>query len=164
MEVLENIEALARIGAGEIESLTRAATDATFYGIPLTEEQIAANRRPTAISTEQCNDAARSADRYFAAAFLDGRFAGYVISTCHAPDSRELDWLMVHPDFHGTPISAALMDAGMTWLGCDKPMWLNVLQHNRRAIHFYERFGFVIDPDARTAHLVPHYIMRRAAA
>jgi GNAT superfamily N-acetyltransferase len=87
-----------------------------------------------------------------------------VISTCHTPDSRELDWLMVHPNFHGTPVSRVLMEAGMDWLGRDRPMWLNVLQHNARAIRFYERFGFAIDPDARTAHLVPHFIMRRPAA
>ncbi|HEY1146594.1 MAG TPA: hypothetical protein VGE84_09680 [Allosphingosinicella sp.] len=32
-----------------------------------------------------------------------------------------------------------------------------------RAIRFYWRFGFEIDPDARTDHVVPHAIMRRPA-
>lgn len=162
MELLSDRQALARIGAGEIEQLTRAATDATFYGAPLSDDQFAANRRIVAISTETCEAAARSETQHFAAAFVDGRFAGYVIGTRHAANGNELDWLMVHPDFHGSPVSAALMDAGMDWLGRDAPMWLTVIQHNARAIRFYEKFGFRVDHDARTAHIVPHYIMRRA--
>jgi GNAT superfamily N-acetyltransferase len=164
MELLTDSQALARIAAGEIEALTRAATGATFYGPPLTDAQIGANERVVQISMSTCETAARSEAQHFAAAFVDGRFAGYVIGTLHAPESRELDWLMVHPDFHGTPVSAALMHAVMDWLRRDRPMWLSVIQFNRRAIRFYEKFGFAVDPEARTAHVVPHYIMRRPAS
>jgi len=55
------------------------------------------------------------------------------------------------------------MKAGLDWLGRDNPIWLTVIAHNKRAIRFYEKFGFAIDPDARTTHLVPHCIMRRPA-
>jgi len=162
MELLANQQAITRLRAGDIEALTRAATDATFYGAPLTEEQIAANERVVSIATPTCESAALSDAQQFIAAFVSGRFAGYVVATLHTPESRELDWLMVHSDFHGTPVSAALVNAGMDWLGRDKPMWLNVIQFNGRAIRFYEKFGFTIDPDARTGHAIPHYIMRRA--
>lgn len=162
MDLLTDADALARIGAGEIEALTRGATYVTFYGAPLSHDQLAANRRIAAISTATCEEAVQSEAQVFVAAFLEGRFAGYVVGTRHAGLGNELDWLMVHPDFHGTKVSAALMDAGMDWLGRDAPMWLTVIQHNTRAIRFYEKFGFAIDRDAKTSHVVPHYIMRRA--
>ena len=56
------------------------------------------------------------------------------------------------------------MEAGIGWLGADRPLWLNVIRHNERAIRFYRRFGFEIDPQAVTDHVVPHAIMRRAPA
>ena len=74
----------------------------------------------------------------------------------------ELDWLMVHPDFHGTDIAASLMRRGIDWLGEVNPILLNVIRHNERAIRFYRRFGFEVDSSATTAHIVPHFIMRRA--
>ena len=163
MELLHDEQALARGLARDIEQLTRAATAVTFYGAPLTDAQLAANARVVDISTPTCEAAAASANQHFTAAFIDNRLAGYVIGTRHGPGDHELDWLMVHPDFHGAPVSGALMNVGMDWLGRDRPMWLTVIQHNRRAIRFYEKFGFAIDPDARTSHVVPHYVMRRPA-
>ena len=115
------------------------------------------------ISAETALGAVSNDHQYFAAAFLDRRFAGYVISTIHSPESRELDWLMVDPAFHGTGVADALMRSGVDWLGRDRPMWLNVLQHNHRAISFYKRHGFEVDPNARTEHLIPHFVMRRPA-
>lgn len=154
--------ALNRLAPDAIANLTQAATEATFYRDDLTPEQLAANRRIIDISTSCCAGAAANDHQQFAAAFVDGCFAGYVISTIHAPDNHELDWLMVHPDFHGSGVAAALMQAGMEWLGTSRPMWLNVIRHNERAIRFYRRFGFEIDPQATTDHVVPHWIMRRA--
>lgn len=152
---------MGRLLADDISQLTAAATEATFYGAPLSDEQHAANRRVVAISTATCETAAQSPGQHFVAAFIGARLAGYVIATRHDEMSRELDWLMVHPDFHGAPVSSALMNAGMDWLGRDQGVWLTVIQHNARAIRFYEKFGFAIDAEARTAHVVPHFIMRR---
>lgn len=164
MDILEDAQALARLAPDAIERLTRSATDSTFYVEPLSDAQIAANRRIVAISKAACETAAANAQQAFFAAFIAERFAGYVIATRHGDDDLELDWLMVDPDFHGTPVSKALMRRGVAWLGADRPMWLNVIAFNRRAIRFYERFGFVVDPDARTQHVVPHLIMRRKPA
>ena len=49
----------------------------------------------------------------------------------------------------------------MNWLGLDRPMWLNVIQHNERAIRFYRKHGFEVDHQAVIERPVPHFIMRR---
>ena len=115
------------------------------------------------ISAETALGAVENDHQLFTAAFIDCAFAGYMIATVHAPDSRELDWLMVDPAFHGRGVADVLMTAGVDWLGRDRPMWLNVLQHNERAIGFYRRHDFEVDPETRTEHLIPHFVMRRAA-
>lgn len=159
--IAEGDAALARLAPGDIARLTEAATNATFYRDDLTPEQRAANRRIVDISEATARTAASRENQNFAAALVDGRFAGYVIATRHAEADLELDWLMVHPDFHGTDVAAVLMRHGIAWLGETKPIWLNVIRHNERAIRFYRRFGFEIDPKATTTHIVPHVIMRR---
>ena len=161
VELVENLAALERIGPDRITALTEAATRSTFHVEGLSGEQLAANARIVAISAGACRDAAERANRHFVAALSGGAFAGYMIATVHDEDDRELDWMMVHPDFQGSGVAAALMGAGMTWLGENRPMWLNVIRHNQRAIRFYRRFGFEIDEAARTDHVVPHAIMRR---
>jgi len=73
MQLLTDQAALARIAPSEIEALTEAATAATFYGAPLSDQQIGANRRVVTISTRTCEAAAASADNTFIAAFIDDR-------------------------------------------------------------------------------------------
>ncbi len=160
IEIAGDEAALARIGGADITALTEAATGSSFYAEGLTPEQIAANRRVVEISAPTALAAAANAHQHFAAAFVSGDFAGYVIATVHTESERELDWLMVRPDFHGSGVAAQLMARGMDWLGRDRPIWLNVLRHNARAIPFYERFGFAIDPEAVTGHAIPHWVMR----
>lgn len=160
-EIVDGSEALARVPPGGIARLTEAATNSTFYRDDLTLEQRAANLRIVDISEVTARAAAVRENQNFSAAFVAGRFAGYVIATRHAAPDLELDWLMVHPDFHGTDVAASLMRRGIAWLGEGSAMWLNVIRHNERAIRFYRRFGFEIDPAAKTTHIVPHLIMRR---
>ncbi|MEQ1752688.1 MAG: GNAT family N-acetyltransferase [Micropepsaceae bacterium] len=162
--IRENKDAFELIGAEDVTRLTRAATGATFYRDDMTEEQIAANLRIVDISAATVFAACEGEQQNFAAAFVDGVFAGYVIATRHPDSSLELDWLMVHPDYHGSDVSKSLMRIGIAWLGEQNEMWLNVIRHNERAIRFYRRFGFEIDPVARTSHVVPHVVMRRVAA
>jgi ribosomal protein S18 acetylase RimI-like enzyme len=164
VRILTDGEAMRALPSGAITSLTEAATAATFDRAGLTAEQRAANRRVVEISEATAQAAAVNAHQHVAAAFVDRRFAGFVIATKHAPGDHELDWLMVGPDFHGTNVADALMQTGMAWLGDGEPMWLNVIRHNARAIRFYEKRGFHIDPASTTAHVVPHYIMRRQPA
>ena len=162
-ELLADRAALARIDSEAVVALTRAATDSTFHSEGLRPDQLARNERVVASSGPIAAAAADNAHQHLVAAFVDGRFAGFVIATLHGPDDRELDWLMVHPDFHGSEVSVALMSAGMAWLGTERPMWLNVLQHNERAIRFYRRFGFEISgpSPAPDSDSIPQYIMVR---
>jgi ribosomal protein S18 acetylase RimI-like enzyme len=160
--ILTDAEALERVSPDDVTTLTEAAIAATFYRDGLTPEQLGSNRRVIEISAPTCIAAASSPHQLFVAALVDDQFAGYVVSTEHAADNRELDWLMVHPRYHGSSVSAALMQAGMEWLGLDRPMWLNVISFNERAIRFYRRFGFEVDPDAMLDRPMPHLIMRRA--
>jgi ribosomal protein S18 acetylase RimI-like enzyme len=130
----------------------------------MTPDQLESNRRVVRIAAETVLRACESERQLFTAAFVDREFAGYMIATVHAVDDRELDWMMVHPDFHGNGVADALMRSGMDWLGADRPMWLNVIQHNERAVRFYRKHGFEVDRTMKTEHVVPHFIMRRPAA
>ncbi len=161
IELLSDRAALERLDPDHITGLTDRATAVTFYSDALMPEQVEANRKVVQIAAETSLAACANEHQLFAAAFVEGRFAGYVISTVHAAHDRELDWLMVDPDFHGSEVSSALMRTGMEWLGLDRPMWLNVIQHNQRAIRFYRKHGFEVDYDAVIERAVPHFIMRR---
>ena len=122
------------------------------------------NCRIVRIAAETALGACANENQLFTAAFVGEEFAGYMIATIHAPDDRELDWMMVDPAFHGSGVAGALMRSGMKWLGVDRPMWLNVIQHNERAVRFYRKHGFEVDHATKTDHVVPHFIMRRLAA
>ena len=114
------------------------------------------------IAAETALGACANEHQLFTAAFVGEEFAGFMIATVHAPDDRELDWMMVDPAFHGSGVANALMRTGMDWLGMDRPMWLNVIQHNERAVRFYQKHGFEVDAATKTEHVIPHFIMRRA--
>jgi GNAT superfamily N-acetyltransferase len=161
IELLDNAAALERIGAAEIVALTRAATDATFYREGLEPDQLAHNRHIVEISGPTAVAAAANAHQHLVAAFVDRALAGFAIATVHEPGNHELDWLMVHPDFHGGDVSRGLMQAGMDWLGTDSPMWLNVIRYNERAIRFYRRFGFEIDSPGSAERAIPQFVMKR---
>lgn len=162
LEIRGDAEVFARLSPADLTQLTRRATDATFYRDGLTSEQLSANRRVVEISGPSCMAAAQADHQHLAAAFVGAELAGYVIATRHGSGDLELDWLMVDPAFHGSGVAAGLMQAGIAWLGEDRPMWLNVIAYNARAVAFYEKFGFAIDPNAATAHAIPHHIMRRS--
>jgi ribosomal protein S18 acetylase RimI-like enzyme len=163
VEVLRNREALAALAPGSIVALTEQATRATFYTDGLTTEQVRANQRIPAMSAQAFLDAAVADHQHLAVAFHAGLLAGFMIATRHATGDHELDWLMVHPRAHGSGLAAALMAEGIDWLGADQPMWLTVIRHNQRAIHFYRKFGFEIDRAALLDRPVPTWIMRRQA-
>ena len=142
-------------------AVTEAATRSTFFRDGMSPEQLASTRRIVEISGATAVAAAGNSHQLLSVAFVDGRLAGFVICTRHHDIGHELDWLMVHPDFHGTDVAAALMKHGMGWLGLDLPMWLTVIAYNERAQRFYRRFGFEVDHHTPMVHVVPHVIMRR---
>ena len=162
--MLNDAAALERIGGDQVTLLTERATAATFYVDGLTPDQLDSNHRIVRIAAETVLRACESEHQLFTAAFVGEEFAGYMIATVHAEDDRELDWMMVDPAFHGRGVADALMRSGMEWLGADRPMWLNVIQHNARAVGFYRKHGFEVDDATKTDHVVPHFIMRRRPA
>ena len=164
LEFRRNEAAAAGVKPEAVVELTRRATRSTFYKDGLTAEQVAANERIPQLGGEAFVAAAQSRDQHLAAAFGSGRLAGFVIATRHGDDDLELDWLMVDPSCHGNGLAAALMAEGMNWLGADRPIWLTVLRHNQRAIHFYRKFGFEIDEETILNRPVPSWVMRRRAA
>jgi ribosomal protein S18 acetylase RimI-like enzyme len=161
LELHRDDEALRHTSDDEIAELTRRATAATYFVDGLKADEIGFIERVVRISTDCVSSAARNAHQHLVVAALDGKLAGFVIATVHDQNSRELDWLMVDPAFHGSGIASPLMQAGIAWLGEDRPMWLNVVRHNERAIRFYRKHGFEIDPEAECQHVMPHVIMRR---
>ncbi|MEA3057269.1 MAG: hypothetical protein QOF34_84 [Sphingomonadales bacterium] len=162
-ELFADEEALERTGDDAIRELTRRATAATYYADGLKPEEIGFIERVVRISAESAAAAARSPHQHLVVAMEGANLAGFVIATVHDEDSRELDWLMVDPSFHGSGVAQRLMQAGIAWLGEDRAQWLNVVRHNERAIRFYRKHGFEIDPAAQCAHAMPHWVMRRPA-
>jgi ribosomal protein S18 acetylase RimI-like enzyme len=160
-KILKNAEAAKHVEQAEVVALTKRATLSTFYTDDMTPEQLKANQRIPMLSGPCFFEAARSINQHLAAAFDGVRLTGFMIATRHGPDDLELDWLMVDPDEHGRGTAAALMQAGLDWLGPDRSIWLTVIRHNHRAIGFYRKFGFEIDAAARLARPVPSCIMRR---
>ena len=163
VELAYDADALARASAEEITALTEAATRSTYYRDGLTDVQIAAIQRIVDISAETCAKAATSENQMLVCAFIEGRLGGFLISTRHAADNREIDWMMVHPSHHGLGVGASLMRAGIDWLDARQPQWLNVVAHNDRAINFYRKFGFEIDGPLNSQKAIDQWIMRRPA-
>ncbi len=162
IELVAGREALERAGHEAIVALTDAATRSTYYADWMNAAQRDSIARVVTLAVPACTAAAAGPNGHFIAAFVGGDFAGFVIATLHAEEDRELDWLMVDPRFHGTGVAAALMEAGLAWLGTDRPMWLNLVRHNERARRFYRRFGFETDPATTLDRVIPTDVMRRA--
>ena len=116
VEYRTGLEGLRGLSGDEIVALTRLATAATFYSVPLTKAQVAANERIPAISASAVFEAAKARHQHLVTAFIGGRLAGYMIATRHSKSDLELDWLMVDPAAHGSGLAASLMSAGLAWL------------------------------------------------
>jgi ribosomal protein S18 acetylase RimI-like enzyme len=161
LRIRTDLDAAADLEAKDVVELIERATQATFYRDGLTAEQVDANNRIPPLGGHAFFEAAESEAQHLAAAFADERLAGFMIATRHGPADLELDWLMVDPGHHGTGLADLLMEAGIEWLGSGRAIWLTVIKHNSRAIRFYGRFGFEIDPTAELNRVVPTWIMRR---
>jgi ribosomal protein S18 acetylase RimI-like enzyme len=158
-----DLGATAGLEERDVVELTERATQATFYRDGLTGEQVDANRRIPQLGAQVFFEAAASEAQHLAAAFAGDRLTGFMIATRHDLEDVEIDWLMVDPSHHGTGLAASLLKRGIDWLGSGRAIWLTVIKHNHRAISFYRRFGFEIDPAAELGRVVPTWIMRRPA-
>ena len=107
VEYRTGLEGLRGLSGDDIVALTRLATAATFYSVPLTKAQVAANERIPAISASAVFEAAKARHQHLVTAFIGGRLAGYMIATRHSKSDLELDWLMVDPAAHGSGLAAS---------------------------------------------------------
>lgn len=104
------------------------------------------------LSEEQLLKEWHTAGATFYFAVLDGAVAGYLkLNTGAAqteqkiPEALEIERIYVPASFQGKGIGALLMDKALQIAreaGLNK-VWLGVWEHNRKAIDFYHRYGFV---------------------
>jgi L-phenylalanine/L-methionine N-acetyltransferase len=96
-----------------------------------------------------------SSDGHVLVAEIDGRVVGnlglHIQSTTRRRDVASFG-MSVHDDFQGRGIGSALMQAMLeladNWLGLRR-IELEVYADNVRAIHLYEKFGFVVEGTGR---------------
>jgi len=139
------------------------STAAAFNHPELTEDQRAENAWVAEIAPRACLSAIGAADRAAFVAKLEERLAGFVIVDRKDPALPEIDWLIVHPDFHGAGVAGALMQAAYAWIGPGLPIRLGVIHFNRRAIAFYEKHGFRDTGRASGTHRIRRMLMIRPA-
>lgn len=74
-----------------------------------------------------------------------------VIGFIHASlvdDVQSLEALYVHPDYHGRGVAQALTEKAFSHFAMARPIKLDVVQYNTRAVRFYEKYGFQKVPDS----------------
>lgn len=70
------------------------------------------------------------------------QIVGYVIAE-KRDDAFELRAIYVLPDYHGQGVGKKLMQTAFDWFGNERDISVWAFSHNRRAIAFYEKLGFV---------------------
>ncbi|MCA1646551.1 MAG: GNAT family N-acetyltransferase [Chloroflexi bacterium] len=116
--------------------------------------------------------AQRKSDDHFLVAVVDGHVVGNLGLGREGPARRNHVASMgmsVHDDFQnrgvGTALMAAMVDLADNWLGIRR-IELTVWTDNLRAIHLYEKYGFVIEGTGRQfgrragAYVHAHYMAR----
>lgn len=72
-------------------------------------------------------------------------FVGFGDRGEEAPDTGEIFALYVLSEYYGTGVARQLMEAGLEQLKEYPEICLWVLKENKRAIRFYEKYGFYAD-------------------
>lgn len=101
-----------------------------------------------ALTFEKCEKMAYDQPNNFIVAKLEERvigFIGYGDRGNEAPDTGEIFWLYVLPEFHGKGVAQQLMNAGLERLNNYPQICLWVLKENKRAMRFYQKYGFIPD-------------------
>lgn len=146
-----------------VEDFVAASIRDAFDHPDLTPEQRAENQWVVDIAPRSCRSAIGRDDRAAFVARIGGRMAGFVIVDRKDPALPEIDWLIVHPDFHGAGVAGRLMNAAFAWIGEGRAIKLGVIGYNRRAIAFYEKHGFRDTGRVAGTHKIPRKLMIRPA-
>lgn len=133
------------VGAGELAAL--AAQTFPLACPPATDPRNVASFLDANLSAERFTEYLADPDRAIMTAAHDGHLVGYAMLVRAATDgTAELSKIYVLTDYHGTGVSAELMDLALaTAAGWGaRRVWLGVNQHNHRAQRFYAKSGFAI--------------------
>ena len=79
----------------------------------------------------------------------EGVMIGYAVAE-KTPDMHELRAIYVLPSHHGKNIGGRLMKCALEWLGDEREVVVWVFTHNKRAIAFYRKCGFVENGNTST--------------
>ena len=100
---------------------------------------------------------------YLAVKNQQGKIRGFLHIAKHG-DSATFEAIYLTKDAQGTGVAHELMHRALDFAG-HLPMTVNVADYNGRAIHFYEDYGFVKQPNTTRIHheKIPIMTMKRPA-
>lgn len=129
-----------------IQEATWLDTYAADPKFGITRDDVFSKRLQSQPRVEKMEKALDSGQTYFATATVDGKMIGF------SEGKREESYnvlvnLHIMPGFQGKKIGSKLLSQVLGWLGDEKPIILNVAEGNDRAIHVYEKLGFVKNPN-----------------
>ncbi|MFD1886239.1 GNAT family N-acetyltransferase [Paenibacillus wenxiniae] len=133
-----------------LQDISRETFQHTF-GNQNTPENMAAYMEK-AFRLEQLSTELSHPESRFFFAYVDGELAGYVkVNTGAAQteqmgaDALEVERIYVRHAYQGQKIGTYLLEHALHLAATEQrnPIWLGVWEHNRKAIAFYEKMGFV---------------------
>lgn len=92
-------------------------------------------------SKEHFNKALSDEDQFIRIAVADNEVVGFIHASKHETHN-ELDALYVDSSHHGSGLAQQLVGEALLWFDANKPIKLDVVVYNARAIRFYEKLGF----------------------
>jgi len=97
-------------------------------------------------------------------ATVNGEVVGFIHGSTKPDGSKELEGLYIDPKEHRKGIGTALVQAFDVWAAGSEVI-VSVAAYNQRAIHFYEKHGFVKIPGSEGFHrdVMPTFKMKRDA-
>jgi ribosomal protein S18 acetylase RimI-like enzyme len=155
-----------------VEAFVSAATRDAFHRPDLTPEQAAENAWIAGIAPRTCCAALDHPARKVFVAIDAARdaastLAGFVIVDAKDAALPEIDWLIVAPEWQGRKlpggsVAQRLMQAALDEIGPHRPVQLDVIHYNARAIAFYRKFGFAEAGPRKDNLKIPRALMVRA--
>lgn len=86
-------------------------------------------------------------EHFYRIAELDGEVVGLVHALSEG-NKQHLGALYIDASQYGNGLAQRLMDLAISWFDPAKPIDLEVVTYNARAIRFYEKYGFKIQDDS----------------
>ncbi len=78
-------------------------------------------------------------------AFVVAKIHGLVVGLCspvRKSDRNQLQRIYVHPQYHRQGVGTALWEKAKEYMDMTKPTYVELVDYNEKARHFYEKLGF----------------------